>query len=568
MYVKTTTVRRGKRTYRYLTLVEAVRDGAKVRHEVVARLGEASALAESGELDRIVAALAAHANGEWMDATSAESDGAPALGTVAAVWAYWCRLGLDGHFATAAAHHAAPVGDAIFAMVANRLADPCSKRKVVDWVSADVVMPEGFATPEAHQYYRGLDVVARAKAATEDHLYAALTDLTNLDLRLVCYDLTSTYFEGARTSSDRFASRAFGYSRDHRGDRPQIVIGLLVTGDGIPIAHHVFPGNTNDTSTLPMVLADLKKRFGVGAITVVADRGLISADNVCELTEAGFAHVLATRLHNTRSTKAALVGSTRPDAVWEAAPDAHSAVCDLDVDGTRHIVVASFERWVRDAARTAELVARTSAALGALEERVRAGRLTDKAAIARAATKILDPSGVARLFDLEINEASFVYHYDEVALDYEEQLLAGRWVLTTSLGRHQASAVAVLGAYRRLLEVESSFRVLKDFLELRPVFHWTEDRVRGHVAVCVLAAVIEALMEADLRRGDVRDPDLVDQRLSPRRALQELGRIRAAHIDTGGTTLTLISRRNALQARILDAFGVDTSGWNKRSRGT
>lgn len=105
----------------------------------------------------------------------------------------------------------------------------------------------------------------------------------------------------------------------------------------------------------------------------------------------------------------------------------------------------------------------------------------------------------------------------------------------------------------------------QDFLQLRPVFHWTEDRVRGHVAVCVLAVVIEALMEADLRRGDVRDPDLVDQYLSPRRALQELGRIRTTHIDTGATTLTLISHRNPLQGRILDAFGVDTSGWNKRS---
>jgi hypothetical protein len=305
------------------------------------------------------------------------------------------------------------------------------------------------------------------------------------------------------------------------------VIGLLVTGDGIPIAHHVFPGNTNDASTLPMVLSDLKKRFGVGAITVVADRGLISADNVSELTEAGFAHVLATRLHNTKATKAALVGSTRPDAVWEAAPDAHSAVCDLVVDGTRHIVVASFERWVRDAARTAELVARTSAALRALEERVAAGRLTDKAAIARAATKITDASGVARLFDLEIDEASFVYHYDEVALDYEEQLLAGRWVLTTSLRRDQASAVAVLGAYRRLLEVESSFRVLKDFLH-EGLDHRGQ-HAHGHVGHGRgprSSGIPGAAPEADLRQGDVRDPDLADP---------------ASHNDTGATTLTLIS---------------------------
>ncbi len=112
--------------------------------------------------------------------------------------------------------------------------------------------------------HRALDEVAEAKADTEAHLYAGLTDLTNLDLRLVCYDLTSTYFEGSTRPSAGFPSRAFGYSRDKRGDRPQVVIGLLCTGDGVPIAHHVFAGNTADVSTLPGVLDDLQERFGVG----------------------------------------------------------------------------------------------------------------------------------------------------------------------------------------------------------------------------------------------------------------------------------------------------------------
>lgn len=129
--------------------------------------------------------------------------------------------------------------------------------------------------------------VADAKEATETELYARLCDLTNLDLRLVCYDLTSTYFEGSPRGSDRFPSKAFGYSRDHRSDRPQVVIGLLCTGDGIPIAHHVFAGNTGDVTTLPGVLADLAQRFGVGRICVVADRGLISADNIDVVAAAG-----------------------------------------------------------------------------------------------------------------------------------------------------------------------------------------------------------------------------------------------------------------------------------------
>ena len=107
-----------------------------------------------------------------------------------------------------------------------------------------------------------------------------MTDLTNLDLRFCCYDLTSTYFETDKAGTERFTSARFGYSRDKRPNRPQVVIGLLVTGDGVPIAYHVFAGNTADVSTLPDVMADYQARFGVGRIALVADRGLISENNV------------------------------------------------------------------------------------------------------------------------------------------------------------------------------------------------------------------------------------------------------------------------------------------------
>jgi transposase len=239
-------------------------------------------------------------------------------------------------------------------------------------------------------------------------------------------------------------------------------------------------------------------------------------------------------------------------------------VCEVALDGRRFVVALSVPRHRRDVARTAELVERTAKELRALEARVRAGRLKDRAKIGASAGRILAHSGVARLFDWEITkDGLFLYHYDEAALDYEERLLAGRYVLGTSLTPAQASAAEVLGAYRRLLEVESSFRVLKSVLELRPVFHWTEDRVRAHVAICVLASVIEALMEADLRTADVRDPDLDEQVISPRRALVELGRIRQATIVAGERHIHVVTRRNALQAKVLTAFGVDTSAWDR-----
>ena len=250
MFVKTSTVRRDNKTYEYLSLAEAFRDEeGKTRHRTVVRLGEASALRATGELDRIVAALRRHLDrdgDDWVAAGTLEAADAPSVGAVAAVAAYWDRLGLGAHFGS--------VADAAFAMVANRLVAPCSKRRVPEWADADVVMPAWFKPPALARYYRALDAVADMKEVTEGHLYSVLTTLTNLDLRLVCYDLTSTYFEGSTRPSVRFPSRAFGYSRDRRPDRPQVVLGLLCTSDGLPIAHHVFAGNTADVSTLPGVL--------------------------------------------------------------------------------------------------------------------------------------------------------------------------------------------------------------------------------------------------------------------------------------------------------------------------
>ncbi|MFV0409694.1 MAG: hypothetical protein ACK5LJ_08370, partial [Paracoccus sp. (in: a-proteobacteria)] len=190
MYVKTTRVRRGKRVYEYVTLVEAVRDGGKVRHDVIARLGEASALRESGELDRIVAALADHAGRPAPAEITTENS--LSAGIIRVVEAYWRRLGLDVWFTQAGltAGKQFNVADAVFAMVANRLADPCSKRAIPEWAQDDVAMPDWWTPPSAHHYYRALDVVHDTKTDTESHLYTRLTDLTNLDLRFVCYDLT------------------------------------------------------------------------------------------------------------------------------------------------------------------------------------------------------------------------------------------------------------------------------------------------------------------------------------------------------------------------------------------
>lgn len=567
MFVKTTKVTsRGKR-YEYLSLVESFRDDQGTpRQRTIARLGEASKLRESGELDRIVAALSAHAEGRWVDADDLRAEGASSVGGIAAVKTWWDKLGLGGWCDRVGDGKGLSwsLGDAVFAMVANRLLEPSSKRKVVGWIADKVVAPDGFSYPALECYYRALDHVCEVKDELETLLYAQVTDLTNLNLTLVCYDLTSTFFEGSVAESVKFPSKQFGYSRDHRRDRPQVVVGLLTTADGIPIAHHVFAGNTSDVTTLPGVLADLKQRFGVGRVCLVADRGLISETNVATVEDAKCDWVIATRLHGRKDVARVLeLAEAADEGGWVAVDEFNSRVVDLTHKQRRYVVVFSGERERRDTVRRLQLIDKTEAKLLALEARVARGQLEAHDEIVAAAERILARSPVRRLFTYVADDARFVYDFDHDALDYEE-LLAGHYVLATSLPA-TVLAAEVLACYRSLQQVEVRFRVLKDFLHLRPIFHWTENRVRGHIAVCVIAAVIEALLGKALREADVRDPDLDDQHISVRRALDELGRIRQVTLDPGdgGPTITIVTRRTRLQQQIAKALDINTRSWNQ-----
>ncbi|HME02997.1 MAG TPA: IS1634 family transposase [Solirubrobacteraceae bacterium] len=565
MFVKTTVRKRGDKTYTYLSLVESVRVEGKMVHNTLLRLGEVSELRESGQLDRIIGALRAHAEKTWVSVDDAEAQAAPGYGAIAAALTYFDRLQLGEFFAGVGARRGAEhLEDTVFVMLANRLIRPWSKRRtILSWLDRDVVVPDGVSAPSLDQCYRAIDALAEAKESLEPHLYNRLTDLTNLDLRLALYDVTSTYWESRAVGSARFPSRAFGYSRDHRSDRPQVVIGLLVTGDGIPIAHHVFSGNTSDVTTLPSVMADYQARFGVGRIALVADRGLISEDNVSHVAAAGFDHVLATKLHNDDQVETVLTRASVADLTWVEIEDLHCRAAEINEGGRRFVVVHSPAREVRDDARHDELMARAEEKLIALAERVRAGRLADPAKIGAAADRILRDSGVGRCFHTTIRDGFFHWDYDQHAYRYDTELLAGRYVIATSLNAEQASVADVVRFYRGLQHVERRFKVMKDFLGLRPVHHFTEARVRGHIALCVLAAVIEAVMAKELAARAVMDPDLTDQVITPRRALAELDRIRQVSLEVSGRSIKVITKRNALQAQVLAALGVNTASWDK-----
>jgi transposase len=194
------------------------------------------------------------------------------------------------------------------------------------------------------------------------------------------------------------------------------VIGLLVTSDGIPIAHHVFAGNTADRSSLPEVMDDLQARFGVGRIALVADRGLISEENLALVAAHGFDHVLATRLHRDPSVATVLKAAADKDAVFVPVGDDGTKATEVTYESRRYVVVDSPRLHLRDDARRSEPLARTEDRLMALADRVRQGRLVDPAKIGAAADRILKDSGVSRCFVTKIAHGVFTWDYDEQAM--------------------------------------------------------------------------------------------------------------------------------------------------------
>jgi len=341
VYVKVSTVRSGKKTYRYLTLAESFRnEDGQPRSRIVARLGEVSEMTTSGELERIVEALSAQLGRGSSPQLTAES--APSYGAMAACDAYFSRLLLDELFESIGRRRrSSGLSDAVFAMVANRLSDPSSKRRCVnDWLGADAALPEARRAPSLDRLYRGLDAVADAKDEIEAHLFAELCNLTNLDLRLVCYDLTSTYFEGEEGPRSAFPQRPSATAAITAGtapDRDRTARHLRRH----PIAHHVFSGNTADRSTLPEVMADLQARFGVGRIALVADRGLISEENLVLVQANGFDHVLATRLHREPAVAAVLEAAANEQAVFVPVGDDGTKATEVVYESRRYVVVDS-----------------------------------------------------------------------------------------------------------------------------------------------------------------------------------------------------------------------------------
>jgi transposase len=504
---------------RYVALAHNRRVDGKVKPDVLMNLGRVDRLDVDGLL-RLAASIRKHfGDGDGLS-DSAEAglaagaapmqvtDARP-IGTAWLLHALWARLEIgtsikriaDGRRFTTA------VERVLFALVANRAIEPMSKLSAAEWATEDVVIP-GLAAMDDDQAYRAMDLLVEAdtQGKVQEAVFFAVAHLLNLEVDVLFFDTTSTYFErddedepseGDRGSggAGREGFRRYGKSKDHRDDLPQIVIGLAVTRTGIPVRVWCWPGNTQDQTVLAEVKDDLRA-WKLGRVITVVDRGFSAADNLAYLRRAGGHYVAGMRMRDgTDLAEAALSRQGRYQQVRD-----NLRVKEVRLDGTdqRLVICHNPDQAQRDQAKRGEAIARIQAELDRIRtqrDRDRTRQLADKArqkteaAHVRAECALRDHPTLGRWLRQQPNGRLVI---DRAKVKAETRL-DGKYLLATSDPDLRAEDVAL--GYKNLLEAERGFRDLKSQLLLRPVFHRLEHRIRAHVLLCWLALLLTRVAE-------------------------------------------------------------------------
>lgn len=556
MYVRTRRVKHGDSVYEYLDIVESTRIDGKVHQRTLGRLGRTQDLTPE-KIDALITHLRRFASPQAAaQIGDVEMIASRQYGVTLVVHQLWRQLGLDSLLQALPQTAGVPVEDATFRMVVNRLCDPRSKEGLVDWVDehenlhrgwqTSVQWPNGNQPLGYNQYLRVMDRLHPHRQEIEDALFPRVTDLLSLPLRLCLYDLTSSYFEG--DGSCELAE--YGYSRDHRDDRSQIVIGLAVTQEGVPITHRVFPGSTVDVTTLPQISAELRERFGLQETVIIGDRGLFSADNVADLALSRQPYILALRAR--QQEEAALAMDLVHDLPRPRAIDAPWQWQEVDVIPQvpgmlklRHVVVYSAFKAEHDFEVRARRIRRALVELNKLRERAPKDSLT-QTRLTELVTKCLTRNKCARYFTCSVGPGRLQIHLNRD--EYREQRrFDGVFVLETN---HQSmSAEEVVASYRQLMEVERTFRVLKSVLKLRPMYHRRDRRVETQVFICFLALLIGKLLEQRLRQAGIT--------ISIAHALQVLQELQAVEsLWNGRANVVRRTNPSPQAAAILNALGI------------
>lgn len=390
----------------------------------------------------------------------------------------------------------------LFAMAANRALAPRSKLALERWVGRKVHV-EGLEAVRAHQLYRAMDFLVDHDEAIQEAVFFSVASLLNLEVDVIFFDTTSTYFEIEEEDEDPEDGeglRRYGHSKDHRPDLPQVVIGLAVTRDGIPVRCWVWPGKTADAKTVEQVQEDLAG-WRLSRVLWVVDRGFDGRAQRRAFQRGGGHVIVGEKLRlGDGEVHEALKRPGRYRTVRE-----NLQIKEVVVDGVRHVVVLNPQQAERDRRARQRRLEKLEAELESLNRKRRGAKAHSR----RVCALMSHP--VYRRYLREQKNGRLVIDRGRVRA---EAKLDGKYLIACTDPSLDAEDVAL--GYKQLQDVEAAFRTLKHTLELRPVYHRLEERIRAHVLLCWLALLLIRVVERDTGlswyrvREELEDLNLVE----------------------------------------------------------
>jgi transposase len=567
MFVKVT--RSGGRSY--VKLVEAFRDDAGLsRQRVIATLGRLEQV-RSGSADALVNGLRRVTGDAAASAPAAEVDAvrfstALSVGDTWLLTALWHRLGFADAFRRVLRNGRTSFDceRLLRVMVFNRLCDASSKLGVLRWLEFSRVPAVESESVTHQRLLRAMDTLAERADALQRSLSVLLRPLIDQELSVVFYDLTTVGVEGASELSGDV--RDYGMSKDG-GIARQFMLGVVQTAEGLPIAHRVWQGNTGEALTLEPVIKDVLSHYPVKRVVLVADRGLLSLDNLAQLQRirtggkqgrplefilavpgrryAEFAELLQP-LHDAHCAQATteVMGET----VWK--------VPGVDGEQSLRLVWAhdpqvAAEQGQRRQHSIDELIAQAQARAGKLDEQdqgkaFKGRRLSDSGAKAWLYREVID-ARLGAIVKVNLQSEQFTYDIDERALQ-RARLNDGKLLLVTNVA--DLAVADVISRYKSLADIERGFHVLKSDIEIAPVFHRLPERIRAHALICFLALVLHRVMRMQLKDAK--------SEYSPERALEIARRIQFHQVTLAGNAMASgLSDIDPVQREIFDGLKLE-----------
>ena len=467
MHVDTIRRRHGERVYESFLVRRSVREGKRVRKETIANISRLPA--EAIEAVRLVLAGATVVDAD----AGLEVTRSLPHGHVAAIHAQARALGLPALLGPPCLQR-----DLAYALIVSRVARPASKLSTIGWWDDTTVGHDlGVAGTSTDEVYDAMDWLLGRQDDIEGQL--ARRHLRHGGMAL--FDLSSSWVEGSHCEL-----AAFGHSRDGKRGKQQIEYGLLTARDGCPVAVRVFAGNTGDPKTFTEAVEVVRGSFGITEAVMVGDRGMITSARIKALNELpGMAWLTCLRAPAIK--KLAEGGGPLQLSLFDQQDLAE--ISSPDYPGERLIACHNPALAGERNAHRERLLAATEAELTKIKRMVDAGHLNDPAKIGVRVGKVINKRKVAKHFITSISEAAFSWQRDQDSIG-AEAAFDGIYVLRTPVPAQTLEAAAAVAAYKDLSNVEQDFKVSKDDLDLRPIWHRLEDRVRAHVLICMLACYL------------------------------------------------------------------------------